>query len=331
MVSLSVNVYRGELVESKHRVISLVKDIDGNALLSTNNENELVYPRSSIKIFQAIPFINSNAHLKYSLTEKNIAIACSSHRGETQHLNVLNEWINKINIHIQDLKCGIHNPIDLKSSNNLLLGGTSSNQLHNNCAGKHLGMISGCLANNMSYKNYVKFDHPYQKLIRQSLETFMGSKIQKKCIGTDGCSAPQYAFSLNHLSDSMINLIKEKNNNSKYSKAINIILSSINKFPKLIGGRNSFDSQVIKVTKGRIFCKGGAEGVLLFADFIKKIGGVIKVIDGNDRARPSITMKIFSHLGLLSSKEKILLQHWTVEKIYNHNKKNVGQIVAKIQ
>ena len=140
MVSLSVNVCRGELVESKHRVISLVKDIDGNALLSTNNENELVYPLSSIKIFQAIPFINSNAHLKYSLTEKNIAIACSSHRGETQHLNVLNEWINKINIHIQDLKCGIHNPIDLKSSNNLLLGGTSSNQLHNNCAGKHLGL-----------------------------------------------------------------------------------------------------------------------------------------------------------------------------------------------
>ena len=62
MVSLSVNVYRGKVVESKHQVISLIKDTDGNVLLSTNNDNELVYPRSSIKIFQAIPFINSNAH-----------------------------------------------------------------------------------------------------------------------------------------------------------------------------------------------------------------------------------------------------------------------------
>ena len=186
--------------------------------------------------------------------------------------------------------CGIHNPIDLRSSNNLLLGGKTPTQLHNNCAGKHLGMISGCLANNMSYNNYVDFDHPYQKLIRQTLETFMGSKIQKNCIGIDGCSAPQYAFLLNNLSGSMINLIKEKNNNNEYSKAINIILSSINKYPKLIGGRNSFDSEVIKITKGRIFCKGGAEGVLLFADFIKKIGGVIKDIDGNDRAKPSITV-----------------------------------------
>ena len=331
MVSLYVNVYRNKLVESKHQVISSVKDIDGNIIFSTHNENTLVYPRSSIKIFQALPFIYSNAHIKYKLSEKNIAIACSSHKGETRHLNVLNEWIIKTNIHIKDLKCGIHNPIDLPSSNKLLLGGKAPTQLHNNCAGKHLGMISGCLANNMDYNNYVDFDHPYQQLIKKTLEMFMGSRIKKNLIGVDGYSAPQYAFLLNHLSDSMINLIKEKNNNNEYAKALNIILLSINKFPELIGGRSSFDSEVIKITKGRIFCKGGAEGVLLFADFLKKIGGVFKVLDGNNRAIPSITMKIFSHLGLLSSKEKILLQHWTVEKIYNHNKKNIGQIVAKIQ
>ena len=70
MVSLYVNVYRNRLVESKHQVISSVKDIDGNIIFSTHNENELVYPRSSIKIFQALPFINSNAHIKYKLNEK---------------------------------------------------------------------------------------------------------------------------------------------------------------------------------------------------------------------------------------------------------------------
>jgi len=328
MVSLSVNVYRGKLVESKHQVISLVKNTNGKILLTTHNENELVYPRSSIKIFQALPFINSNAHIKYKLNEKNIAIACSSHKGEVQHLNVLNKWVNKINIHVKDLKCGIHNPIDLPSSNNLLLSGKTPTQLHNNCAGKHLAMISGCLAYNMKYKNYIDFYHPYQKLIRQTLEIFMESKIQKNCIGIDGCSVPQYAFKIKHLSNSMINLIIEKNNNNEYSKSINTILSSINKFPELIGGHDSFDSEVIKITKGRIFCKGGAEGVLLFADFTKKVGGVIKILDGNDRARPAITMRIFSQLNLLSGKEKKLLKHWAIEQIYNHNKKNVGQIKA---
>ena len=192
-------------------------------------------------------------------------------------------------------------------------------------------MISGCLANNMSYDNYVDFDHPYQKLIRESLEIFMGSQIKQKCVGMDGCSAPQYAFLLNHLTDSMINLIKEKNNTNEYSKAINTILLSINKFPQLIGGRKSFDSEVIKITKGRIFCKGGAEGVLLFADFSKKIGGAIKVLDGNDRAKPSITMKIFSKFNLLSHTEEKSLKHWSVEPLYNYAKKKIGKIVAKIQ
>jgi len=229
------------------------------------------------------------------------------------------------------LRCGTHNPIDEHSSNNLFLTGKRPTQLHNNCSGKHLGMISGCLANNMSYNNYVDFDHPYQKLIRQSLEFFMGSKIQKNCIGIDGCSAPQYAFLLNNLSGSMINLIKEKNNNNEYSKAINTILLSINKFPELIGGCHSFDSEVIKITKGRIFCKGGAEGVLLFADFSKKIGGALKILDGNNRATPSITIKIFSRLNLLSSKEKRSLKHWAIEQIYNHANKNVGRITATIK
>ena len=66
-------------------------------------------------------------------------------------------------------------------------------------------------------------------------------------------------------------------------------------------------------------------------NFVKKIGGVFKVLDGNNRAIPSITMKIFSQFNLLSKKEEKLLQHWTVEKIYNHNKKNVGEIIAKLQ
>ena len=330
VVSLTVNVYRGRLIESSHRIIGTVKDIKGNYLISTNNEKDLIYPRSSIKIFQALPFIISKTHKKFDLNKKIIAISCSSHVGEPQHLRILNEWIKKININIKDLKCGTHNPIDLLSSNKLLLSGKIPTQLHNNCAGKHLAMISGCLANKMNYYNYIDFDHPYQKLIRNSLEKFTGSKIKNNCIGIDGCSAPQYAFTLDNLSDSMINLIKEKNKKNEYSKAINTILLSIKKFPEMISGNNCFDSNVMKITKGRLFCKGGAEGVVLFADFSKKIGGAIKVLDGGDRAKFSIVMEIFSKLNLILNDEKKLLENWKVKKILNHANKKVGEIVAKI-
>ena len=331
MVSLSAFVYRGGLIESKHKAICLVKNISNKVILSTNNEDYLVYPRSAIKIFQALPFINSNAHALFDLSEENIAISCSSHAGELRHIRVLNEWVNKTGIHIHQLKCGIHNPLNEKSSNKLLLSGNIPTQLHNNCSGKHLGMISGCLANRMDIDNYINFNHPYQQLIRDSMEHFMESKIQGKHIGTDGCNAPQYAFCLTNIATSMVNLIKQKKIKNKYLNAANIILSSINKFPMLIGGHNRFDSDVIQSTKGRIFSKSGAEGVLLFADFFKKIGGVIKILDGNNRAIPSTTMQIFLNLELLSEDEKKELINWRTQKLFNHTKKMIGKITAELR
>jgi len=330
MISLFAYVFRGKLIESKHHAVCLVKNIYYKNILSTNSDKDLIYPRSAIKIFQALPFINSNAYNLFKLNEKIIAISCSSHAGESQHINVLKNWLTKTNIKLSQLKCGIHNPLNEKSSNNLLLSNKTPSQIHNNCSGKHLGMISGCMANKMNIKNYINLDHPYQKLIRNVLESFMELKIKKKSIGIDGCGAPQYAFPLANISTSMINLIKEKKSKSMYSDSINKALSSINKFPILIGGHDRFDSDVIKITKGRIFCKGGAEGVLLFADFNKKVGGAIKITDGNNRAIPSITIQVFIKLKLLTKNEIKKLDHWRVQKIFNHRKKEVGKIVANL-
>ena len=325
-----VSVQRGILTESIHTAKCLVKNSNSKTILSSGHSEELIYPRSAIKIFQALPFINSGAPEKYFLNEKNLAISCSSHCGEPNHLYILRDWLKKINLSIKNLKCGIHNPINNESSNNLLLSGQKPNQLHNNCSGKHLAMLSGCLANKMEYANYVDYDHPYQQLIRNSLEHFTESSIKQKCIGIDGCNAPQYAFSIDNLTNAIINLINKKNTKNCYSKAICTLLNAITKYPLLIGGKKRFDSEVIKHTQGRIFCKGGAEGVLLFADTSKNIGGVIKIEDGNERAIPPLAMKIFFKLKLLSSDEKRNLIRWTEQILYNHAKKTVGKISAKI-
>jgi len=325
-----VFVQRGKLAESIHTAKCLVKNSNSKTILSSGHSKELIYPRSAIKIFQALPFINSGAPEKYCLNEKILAISCSSHCGEPNHLYVLRGWLKKINLSIKNLKCGAHNPINNKSSNNLLLSGQKPNQLHNNCSGKHLAMLSGCLANKMECSNYVDYDHPYQKLIRNSLEHFTESSIKKKCIGIDGCNAPQYAFSIDNLTNAMINLINKRNTKNEYSKSIGTLLNAIAKHPLLIGGNNRFDSEVIKHTRGRVFCKGGAEGVLLFVDTSQNIGGVIKIEDGNERALPSLAMKIFFKLKLLSGSEKRNLIKWTEQILYNHAKKIVGKISAKL-
>ena len=326
----NVVVQRGKLTESIHKAKCLVKNSNFITILSSGHRKDFIYPRSAIKIFQALPFINSGAPEKYFLNEKDLAISCSSHCGELKHIDVLKDWLKKINLSTRNLKCGIHNPINNESSNNLLLNKQKPTQLHNNCSGKHLAMLSGCLANKMEYYNYVDYDHPYQKLIRNSLEYFTESSIKPKCIGIDGCNAPQYAFSIDNLTNAIINLINKKNTKNCYSKAIYTLLNAIAKYPLLIGGKKRFDSEVIRHTKGRIFCKGGAEGVLLFVDTSKNIGGIIKIEDGNERAIPPLAMKIFFKLKLLSSNEKRNLIRWTEQILYNHAKKAVGKISAKI-
>ena len=208
MPKIKTFIKRGEVTESVHETKCIIKNYNLKTIFSTGNKSELIYPRSAIKIFQAIPFINSLAYKKYKLTQKQIAISCSSHCGESEHLKILEDWIKKIKLSKNILKCGIHNPLDKDSSDKLLLSGIKPNQLHNNCAGKHLAMLSGCLMHNQDINTYLKINHPYQKLIRESLEYFTDTNITKKQIGIDGCSAPQYSFPLNNIAISMINLLK---------------------------------------------------------------------------------------------------------------------------
>ena len=330
MVKINTYVTRGKIVESVHEAKCVIKDYNFKTIFSTNDDNDLIYPRSAIKIFQAIPFLKSGAHKKYNLSQKQLAIACASHCGEPKHIKVLEDWINKLKIKTKSLKCGTHNPLNKKDSDKLLLSGNKPNQLHNNCAGKHLGMISACMCNKMDLANYVKMNHPYQKLIRSYLEYFTDSKINKIQKGIDGCSAPQYAFPIKNLSTAMINLLRNLKEDEVCSKEITLLLNSIAKYPELTGGKSVYSSQLMSITKGKIFSKEGAEGILLFAHKEKKIGGVIKIKDGNGRALPSVANEIFKKLRLLNSKELGGLSDWTNQEIQNHAKIKVGEIYTKI-
>ena len=98
MSKLKTLIYRGNLIESSHEIKCYLGSLRGENIFSTNNENDLIYPRSSIKIFQGIPFSLSKAAEKYSLNKKQIALSCSSHCGEEFHVKELMNWhvANKI-------------------------------------------------------------------------------------------------------------------------------------------------------------------------------------------------------------------------------------------
>ena len=185
--------------------------------------------------------------------------------------------------------------------------------------------------NEMNLDTYLDMKHPYQNLIRESLEYFTQCKITKKQKGIDGCSAPQYAFPLKNIAISMINLLKNYIDDNYYSREIRVILNSISKYPELTGSKSIYPSQLMIATKGKMFSKEGAEGVLLFAHKEKKIGGIIKVKDGNERAIPSVANAIFKKLKIIEKNELETLSSWSNQKIYNHAKINVGNIYTEIK
>ncbi len=321
---------RSALTESSHSLKVLITDTNGKVLLTSQNENDLIYPRSSIKIFQAIPFIQSKAKEFYKLNPKKIALACSSHRGEKFHIKELKNWIIKIGITNKTLKCGIHNPLNLKASESLFRSNNLANELHNNCAGKHLAMVTTCKLLKYNINNYLGFDHPHQIKIRKIFETFIEKKIQKRNYGIDGCSAPQYSFKIKDIGKMLINLIKSYNGNFQYYDEVKLLIDSVIKNPKYIGGTDSLDSRIMMITNKKVFCKGGAEGVFIFIHLIKGISGIIKIEDGNERAIPSAVFEIFKKLRILSNSELNKLKKYYKFNITNHAKIPVGSIKTKL-
>jgi L-asparaginase II len=323
---IHVDFIRGKRVESSHQVKALVTNVDGKVLLSTNNDNEFFFPRSSIKIFQAIPFAMSNAIKNYKLNTKHIALACASHKGEKFHIKELKKWISKINLKTKNLQCGIHAPLDKNASEKIIYSRKKFNELHNNCAGKHLGMLTSCLVNNQSITNYLDYNHVHQKNIRKIFNKFTESKLSKKNFSLDGCSAPQYSFKIKSISKALNNLIKSYKNNYDYSDQVRTLVNSILENPEFIGGTVSFDTKVIKASKGKIFCKSGAEGVFLFVDFQKEISGVIKITDGNERAIPIAILNIFKKFKVMSKIELKKLEKKEKFELKNHAGRNIGRI-----
>ena len=322
---INIKVKRGDYIECTHTVYAVAVNQEGEIIFSSGDPNYYTCFRSAFKPFQAATAIRLGAVKAAGFSKKHIALMCASHRGEPVHIETAKEMMDNLNLDIDDFECGAHYPSDQSSRQELLQKNIPASNLHNNCSGKHAGMLA--LSKHLvgSVSGYVQKKHPVQKKIFSLLKEYAG--LSKVSTGIDGCSAPT----------PFLNLIEIANlyqilGSHKY-KELSIAYDSMVEFPFLVSGTGGFDTDFIKVMNGKAVTKIGGEairGVSVRIPGGGSIGIALKVLDGNFRALSPATMKLLDHLGFLSDSEKLSLKNHIDIPLKNHNNIITGFISATI-
>lgn len=315
---LLLTVYRGNNIETIHYGWLCVLNKDKKIILKKGNVLNKVILRSCAKPIQAIIVLEN----KIKITDKELAIICGSHSASKKHLNILSRFMKKHKIKLFNLKCGIHQPIDDNEKNRLIKLGIKPNPLHNNCSGKHLGMLVVCKKNKWGLKNYPSPYHILQKSILKKIIRL--SETNEIFISVDGCGIPTFALPV-------INIAKMFSNFSKgRDKNCTRIISAMTKNPFYSGGISQIDTEIIKQTKGRLLAKVGAEGIIVV--FHKGNCAVVKIVDGSQRARSFVVLKLLLKLRWLKITEikNSPLEEISKGLIKNHSGKIVGKMVLSL-
>ncbi len=279
-----VEVTRGNLVESRHRGLVIAVDGDGRTVFSLGETDTAVFPRSACKAMQGLPLMESGAADAYGFGNRELALACSSHSGEPEHVELAAKMLAAAGLDVSALECGAHWSSDQRT----LIGQARSLEaptaLHNNCSGKHSGFICACCHSGTEVKGYVGYEHPLQQEIRGTMESLTGAILGTDNCGVDGCSIPTYAVPLKGLAHGFAKMATGVGLGPERARASRRLIEACMAEPFYVAGTKRACTRLMKTAPGRIFAKTGAEGVFCAAIPEKGIAIALKCEDGTTRA-----------------------------------------------
>ncbi|WP_395447628.1 asparaginase [Aminobacter sp. UC22_36] len=291
-----VEVLRGDLVESVHRGAVAVVDSVGKQVWSIGDTQQPVFPRSAVKAIQALPFVESGAADAYGFGDRELALACSSHSGEEAHAKLANAMLAKAGLEVDALECGAHWPSSHAATIALARNGASPSALHNNCSGKHSAFVCTCRHLGIAHQGYVRPEHRFQQMIRETMEAVTGARHSDDNRGTDGCSIPTFAVPLQNLAVGFARMVTGNSLGEARAKAARRLMSACMAEPFLVAGTDRADTELMQTAPGRIFVKVGAEGVFCAAVPELGLGIALKCDDGAGRAAEIMIAAVLARL-----------------------------------
>lgn len=312
-------VYRGDHLESFHSGSIAVVDSLGRLLAFAGDPALVTCLRSAAKPFQALPLLEYGGDEEYDLTGEEIAITCASHGGEPVHVATAAALLRKGDFDEEDLLCGAHLPYDEKAAADLRASGESPSPLHNNCSGKHAGMLLATKVMDAPSANYIDSRHPLQEVMRTTLADFAGVDAQQIPTAIDGCGVPAFFLSLHRAAYAYARLMASSETAApgaldRYSTSAGHVIEAMTAFPHFVAGAWSITTPLIGAYGGGLLAKEGAEGFYAMAlapsvasgltDRLKldddcALGIALKIDDGSmTRGRNPVILRTLELLGL---------------------------------
>lgn len=320
-----VEVTRGVMVESHHHGSAVVVDADGRVVLQWGNIEQPVFPRSAIKPIQAVPLVETGALGALGGTEEELALACASHSGEPVHVDTVRAWLHRMGLAEGDLECGATAPLGAESAHDLVRHGRSHGPLHNNCSGKHAGMLATALHKGEPTMGYIRFDHPVQQRILGVIEQVCGVDLSAAPRAIDGCSIPVYGIPLGNLALGMARLADPNRNLPETRiRAAERVRRAWGGYPHLVAGSNRFDTRVITAARGQVLVKTGAEGVHCACLPELGLGVALKIADGATRAAEVAMANLLRRLGALEDRAWVTLADLLETPLRNAAGREIG-------
>jgi L-asparaginase II len=325
-MSARVLVTRGEQVESVHTVHVAVTD-GARVVARAGDPHMVTYLRSAAKPLQALPLVEDGVVGSLGITGSELALCCASHNAESRHVRAAAALLRRAGLEEGDLACGPHPPMRPAEAQRLAASGQLPRGIHNNCSGKHAGMLALAVHHGWRTEGYHRRGHAVQKRMRAEVARWSGVRSEALELAVDGCGVVTFALPLAAMAHAFARFgAAAREEDSGPAE----VLGAMRAHPFMVAGTGRLCSALIGETGGRVVPKTGAEGVYCATLPDAGLGIALKVEDGARRAADVALVEVLAALDVLEEGELEALAPWRRPAVRNTRDERVGEIRGEV-
>ena len=330
-IDIEIQVWRGSIFESRHRVEMAAVDSDGRLHAGSREPRRVTSLRSSAKPFQLLALVERGHAERWGFSDEDLAIMAASHSGSEYHRRLVTGILERIGRSEADLACGFHEPFEAEAQAELRAHPERRSALYNNCSGKHAGMLALAISEGWPTAGYERREHPVQQQALSAVAECCGVPVAEVVTGTDDCGVVVFGMPLTSMARGYARLAAASADGDPRERALHRIRTAMTAYPVATGGVGRPSTVLMEATGGRLLAKGGAEGLECLALPGRDLGVVVKVLDGATRAIGPAAIAVLTQLGVLSEPERSKLAERAAPELRNHAGRPVGRLEAVVR